>query len=108
MRSHTPTLLSCKVDFLFLCDIVINFRTGYMVDGQFVTDTRAIARYYVRTTFFVDLVGSFPINLILKAANPDDNETTSTARLNRQLRMLRVIKITRLLRLSKVRPGPCH
>ena len=42
--------LSCKVDFLFLCDIVINFRTVYYnEDFEMVLDLKAIRRRSVQT-----------------------------------------------------------
>jgi len=62
-----------------------------------VDDGRLAALHYIKTSFFIDLIGSFPLNLILDG--DDDNEY---ARLNKQLRLLRMAKLTRLLRLSKM------
>ena len=64
-------------------------------------------RRYLRSNFVIDLVGSFPINLIIKAAQAssgegDAEESSAALRLNRQLRLVRIIKLNRLLRLSKL------
>ena len=71
------------------------------MEGQLVKDSQRIANNYLRSTFIIDFVGSFPLNLILKFVS-DDGETSATARLNRQLRLLRIVKLNRLLRLFKL------
>ena len=90
------------VDLSFLMDILLNFRTGFMVEGEVVTETARIARHYLRSTFALDLIGAFPINIILDLASSEDDSGSGTARLNRQLRLLRFFKLNRLLRLSKL------
>jgi hypothetical protein len=90
------------VDFLFIFDILLSFRTGFLdEDNQLVTDGSRVAIHYLRGSFFIDLIGSFPLNFILDLTSPD-GEADATARLNRQLRLLRVVKLNRLLRLSKL------
>ena len=99
------------VDIVFVLDIVLSFRTGFLVDGHhLVSDWRLIAISYLRGTFIIDLVGSFPFNLAVDLANQlsggGDNggggQGEATARLNKQLRLLRIAKLNRLLRLSKL------
>ena len=89
------------VDCIFIADIFLNFRTGFIIDGQLVKEPRRIAHHYLRTTFFIDLIGSFPLNLVLRAVN-DNESNDATGRLNRQLRLLRILKLNRLLRLFKL------
>ena len=68
-----------------------------------VSNAGRIARHYLRSTFLLDLVGAFPINIILDLASPSDSDSgAGTSRLNRQLRLLRFFKLNRLLRLSKL------
>lgn len=53
------------IDFGFIADIFVNFFSAYYDDdGNLVTENRRIAKKYLTTWFFVDLVASFPINLI--------------------------------------------
>ena len=52
---------SC-VDLIFLIDIIIKFRTTYL-DSKLsieVRDPHAIARRYLKGTFFVDFISSVP------------------------------------------------
>eukprot|EP00966_Prymnesium_polylepis_P213209 4938402-Prymnesium_polylepis.1 len=56
--------LDTTFDILFLLDIAINFRTGYMDRGLFVTDTYLVAENYVRSNCVLDLVSSRLPNLI--------------------------------------------
>ena len=72
-------------DFVFIADIILNFRTGFTYEGQLVTNGRRIADHYIRDSFFIDLIGSFPFNLIVEWSAQEDADPSS--RLNRQLRM---------------------
>ena len=91
------------VDFLFIVDIVLNFRTGYEAHGTYVDDDRKVALHYLHGSFAIDFVGSFPLNLIMMWTSSDDEGGSSaTGRLNRQLRLLRIAKLNRLLRLFKL------
>ena len=56
--------LDTTFDILFLLDIVVNFRTGYMDRGLFVTDTYLVAENYVRSNFVLDLVSSMLADII--------------------------------------------
>jgi len=101
------TAWNLLVDVTFLVDIVINFRTGFFEEGQFVIDSTRIARKYLTGSFTIDLIGSFPLSLVLIAMD-DDGENNAAARLNRQLRFLRIVKLNRLLRLVKLSKNLRH
>ena len=69
------------VDFFFLIDLVLNFRTGFLVDGQLVTDAKRVARHYLRSQLRAfDLIGSFPLNWLLPSLNDDDSQSSSAGR----------------------------
>ena len=55
-------------DIIFCVDILVNFRTGYMQRGLFVRHWRLAAIHYLKTSFALDLISSFPLTLILEAA----------------------------------------
>ena len=71
------------VDVIFIVDIIVNFRTGYLVDGVFIDDGRLAAYHYLKGSFAVDLVASFPLNLVLAAGGDDDVTAASHARTSR-------------------------
>jgi hypothetical protein len=76
-------------------DIVLTFNSAvYQPDGRILVARREIARNYLACWFWIDLVGSFPYNLV-----QSDNIDVGTLRLLRVLRLLRLIK---LLRIDKI------
>lgn len=44
------------VDVWFIADIVINLRTGYVVEGHFVNDDLMAMRHYLAKSFLFDMV----------------------------------------------------
>ena len=103
-------VLDYIVDFVFLIDICVNLRTGYVTGGHYMDDTWLAARHYLRGGFIVDFAGSFPFNLLESAANsgvpsaPDSSgqqQAGSASRLNRLLRLLRLFKLARMFRLAR-------
>jgi len=62
ISSNTIAFVDAMVDFIFLVDIVITFRTTFLdADlGQEETDTHKIAIKYMKGSFAVDLASSVP------------------------------------------------
>ena len=65
----------------------------------------------MRGSFLVDIVGSFPLNLVLLSIYPDStfgdeaergDNTPGVDRLNRMLRLLRLSKLVKLFRMLKL------
>ena len=86
------------IDFLFLVDIIINFRTTYFDrDGELVFEHKMIARQYVWKPpywFWMDLAGTVPFDLILSPfVDPEDAGAIQAAKM---------LKLPRLLRLSRL------
>jgi hypothetical protein len=52
---------------IFFIDIIINFLTPIIdKDGRIINNNKRIAKYYVRTWFFFDLLTMFPITYFKK------------------------------------------
>jgi CRP-like cAMP-binding protein len=50
------------VDYVFLCDVLLNFRTTYVnPDQMLVRDGKTIATHYLKTWFVPDLLSSLPL-----------------------------------------------
>ena len=110
--------LNLVIDMWFIVDIAVNFRTGFIQEGHFVSDDYLSAKQYFKGSFFIDLLGSFPINVVLLALTPDnpygdvvqtfapggeeDGADGSVARLNRIFRFLRFAKLAKLTRMVKL------
>ena len=95
------TFWNLSVDFAFITDLILNFRTSYFVDGHLERNGWLIAKHYFKGAFFIDLVGSFPLQIVLQYMS-NDGESDSAARLNRQLRLLRLFKLNRMLRFVRL------
>ncbi|XP_039314496.1 potassium/sodium hyperpolarization-activated cyclic nucleotide-gated channel 3 isoform X4 [Solenopsis invicta] len=101
---------NCLSDTIFLVDIVVNFRTGIMQQDnaeQVILDPKLIAKHYLRTWFFLDLISSIPLDYIFLIFNQfqDFSESFQILHAGRALRILRLAKLlslVRLLRLSRL------
>ena len=85
-----------------------------MQEGRLVKDNWLVAKAYLRGSFWMDVLGSFPLNIVLMIATPDnpygnidgpatDDAAGSAARANRLLRLLRLTKLAKLARMAKLR-----
>ena len=52
----------------FMLDIFVNFNTGFYTRGNLITARKLIIKNYVSTWFLIDVLASFPYNLLI---NPD-------------------------------------
>ena len=102
--SHPLEVVNLIVDCFFLCDIFLNFRTGFFKEGIFITDRKVIAKRYVSTWFGLDLLTSIPFKHIVFIFA---NSTGGAAWLKfpkalRFFRYARVLKMFRILKMFKV------
>lgn len=60
------TVFNVCVDLAFLVDVFLTFRTSYYDDRieEFITDNKAIAWNYMKGRFWVDVLASFPFDLL--------------------------------------------
>ncbi|KAL1502042.1 hypothetical protein ABEB36_007247 [Hypothenemus hampei] len=101
---------NCLSDTIFLIDIVVNFRTGIMQQDnaeQVILDPKLIARHYLKTWFFLDLISSIPLDYIFLIFNQfqeygDSFQFLHAGRALRILRLAKLLSLVRLLRLSRL------
>ena len=61
------------IDFIFLFDIIITFRTVFIDDiGQEVSNPKLIAKNYITGQFWFDLMATIPMDLILEKVTGDN------------------------------------
>ena len=65
-------IIDLIVDIMFLADILINFRTTYLHNGEVVTDPQKIALNYVKGWFVIDSVAAIPFDLLLFGTGTSD------------------------------------
>ena len=71
-QANYLVIIELIVDVMFIADILINFRTTYILSGEVVTDPQKIARNYLRGWFFVDAVAAIPFDLLLFGTGTSD------------------------------------
>lgn len=93
------------VSFCFCSIIGITFVSGIMNQDnseQVILDPGLIARHYLRTWFFLDLISSIPLDYIFLIFNQDYQENYQLLHAGRALRILRLAKMLSLLRLLRL------
>ena len=58
-------VIDLVVDFMFIVDILTNFLTTYVADGEVITDRRKIAKHYLRGWFFIDALAAVPFDMVM-------------------------------------------
>ena len=77
-RSMTPSasdplsIIDMFVDIMFIADILINFRTTYLHNGEVVSDPRKIAVNYIKSWFLIDAAAAIPFDLLLYGTGSSD------------------------------------
>uniref|UniRef100_A0A8D0HJG2 Cyclic nucleotide-binding domain-containing protein n=1 Tax=Sphenodon punctatus TaxID=8508 RepID=A0A8D0HJG2_SPHPU len=106
---NTPPWIVFNVlsDTFFLADLVLNFRTGIVVEDNtgIILDPHAIKMKYLKTWFLVDFVSSIPVDYIFLVVDLEtqvDSDVYKTARALRIVRFTKILSLLRLLRLSRL------
>ena len=90
------------IDFLFLIDIFVCFRTPFINDvGIEVTDLNQIAWNYVKGTFFIDFFATIPFDMIVEAIVGYEVSSLTFFGLLKLGRLFRISKIIAFLNTSK-------
>ena len=88
------------VDFMFVVDIVINFRSAFVnEDGKLMFEKKEAAQRYVSTWFLWDLVSVLPWDALPVMMG---KSSRGELRLPRLLRMFRAMKLLKIVRTSRV------
>mmetsp|Transcript_50304 Transcript_50304/g.60493 ORF Transcript_50304/g.60493 Transcript_50304/m.60493 type:complete len:827 (-) Transcript_50304:108-2588(-) len=90
------------MDISFGIDILLNFITAYESNGVVVRDLRKIAKRYIKGFFFMDLIATFPFELITAELNGGVNQASKLSRLPRLIKFLRMARMLKLLRVYRL------
>ncbi|XP_061172931.1 potassium/sodium hyperpolarization-activated cyclic nucleotide-gated channel 3-like isoform X2 [Saccostrea echinata] len=108
---------NCISDTVFFLDIIINFRTGIILNDfadEIILDPKLIAKHYVKSWFFLDLISSIPMDYIflwwdseadfyqMIHAGTSSRVDAGSYWQGRALRILRLAKLLSLLRLLRL------
>ncbi|XP_043936147.1 potassium/sodium hyperpolarization-activated cyclic nucleotide-gated channel 3 [Protopterus annectens] len=106
---NTPPWIVFNVlsDTFFLIDLVLNFRTGIVVEDntEIILDPHTIKMKYLKSWFLVDFISSIPVDyifLIMDLEARVESDVYKTARALRIVRFTKILSLLRLLRLSRL------
>jgi len=92
-------------DVYFIIDVFVNFRSAYVDEakGVLVTDSKLIAKVYLRSWFLIDFFSCLPVGYIQYfEKKSEDGSQSSNMRLLKVLRLLRLGKMLRLGKFSRM------
>lgn len=85
------------IDVLFFFDIIVNFLSAIeKKDGSYECSFKVIAKTYIKSWFFLDLVATIPTKAF------EVNTDSSTSNVNKLLRLARLPRLYRLLRIIRL------
>jgi hypothetical protein len=91
------------VTAMFMLDIVLNFNTGFYSKGMLIVSRKQIALNYIKFWFWLDLLASFPYDVIVESfIGKEDEDNAGSNSMYKAPRLLRLIKIFRFLRILKL------
>ncbi|XP_013410242.1 potassium voltage-gated channel subfamily H member 7-like isoform X2 [Lingula anatina] len=92
-QAEPLVIIDLLVDIMFIADILINFRTTHVHNGEVVSDPQKIAKNYLKGWFIIDAVAAIPFDLLLFGSGTSDTMTiTGVLKTARLLRLLRVAR----------------
>jgi Ion transport protein len=71
-QSDPLVVVDLVVDFMFMADMIINFRTTYMQNGEIIVDPWRIAFNYLRGWFLIDAISAIPFDFVLSQIGASD------------------------------------
>lgn len=97
MSSVGFTITNFIIDFCFLLDIIVMFRTTFFDEktGDECIDLKEIKRHYLRGRFWLDLIATIPVDNVAWLLTGGQADVST-------LQLFGILKLTRVLRLSKL------
>lgn len=92
------------VDAMFAIDILLNFFTAYTDPSTslMVTSPKLIAKKYIKSYFFVDLIATLPLGYILTHSSSTAIKIGKLGRLPKLVKFVRGLRMLKLLRVYKL------
>ncbi|EEY61667.1 Voltage-gated Ion Channel (VIC) Superfamily [Phytophthora infestans T30-4] len=87
-------------DAIYLIDVILNFRTGYVEDTEVIMDSHLVAKHYVKSWFIVDVIGSIPVEYII-SFNTTGISSVERKAFKASVKYMKVPKLFRVTRLIK-------
>jgi len=86
-------IISAGVDIFFMADVILNFSTGVEVAGKVSLDRRVIAKEYLKSWFWVDVVSAFPLEYVLNDAEVTGGGSEDASKLIKVSKIGKVVSL---------------
>ena len=95
MKAPGFYVLNSLIDFVFLLDIIVNFRTTFyeIETGDEVFDARRTAKKYLKSRFAIDLISTIPFDNIASIFTSSGSPV---------LQLFSLLKLVRISRLGRI------
>lgn len=90
--------IDAVINYFFMFDIVLNFFIGIHIKHKYVTHHGIIAVEYLKSWFIIDVLATFPLNLVLEQGFSQSNRIFRLARISK---LSKLSKVFRLLKVSR-------
>lgn len=95
--------LNESITVIFFLDIIINFRTAYYNEyGELIDDSREVARNYLTSWFFIDLISTIPFEYFSTDHGDGHEKDSGLSQANSILRFYRIQKIFKLFKIMRL------
>lgn len=91
-----------SMELFFFIDIVFKFNTEVYLNGVLFSDRVYIAKQYLKSSFFFDIIAAFPYNLIVPEMNLQEDTLYIPVSQASSLRFLFLIKLIRISEIKKL------
>ena len=98
-------VINLTVDFSFLIDMILTFFTAYFDEKQMrlVTNKCTIAKKYVFSWFFFDVLSIFPFEAFYSSLEGNVGNLAKISRIGKLYKLIRMLRMIKMLRLFKDR-----
>ncbi|EQC29678.1 hypothetical protein, variant [Saprolegnia diclina VS20] len=87
--------LGTFLDVFFVTDMVLTFRTGYLISGEIVMNQRLVMWHYAESWLLIDCLSNFPFYLFYSHANQSSVKFLKLQKIPKMLRFARLLKYMR-------------
>lgn len=96
LDTQPVNIFNSVIDFLFLMDIVVAFRTTYfdIHSGEEVFESKKTAIVYLKSRFFIDFISTIPVDTISEYIFNTKNKNLA---LFSTLKLVRVSRVSRMI-----------
>lgn len=92
------TYIDAGLDWVFMCDLTLNFFVSYYEKEELVTSRGRIITHYLKTWFVLDLAASVPLSFV-GLINGASSQEASLLKLAKLPRLYRLIKFARFFKI---------